>query len=98
MGKSNHISPRLSELGFFLIYRQWCLSETVKDMRAYLWVTDDILNQIRTLNPDGNDKIKKAQEIVDRIYRRDFYKVIGEKRVKWRDEFKSLPVQCSYCN
>lgn len=67
-------------------------------MRAYLWVTDDILNQIRTLNPDGNDKIKKAQEIVDRIYRRDFYKVIGEKRVKWRDESKSLPVQCSYCN
>lgn len=73
---------------------QWCLSETVKDMRAYLWVTDDILNQIRTLNPDGNDKIKKAQEIVDRIYRRDFYKVIGEKRVKWRDESKSLPKNC----
>uniref|UniRef100_K1PVT3 SAM domain and HD domain-containing protein 1 n=1 Tax=Magallana gigas TaxID=29159 RepID=K1PVT3_MAGGI len=73
---------------------QWCLSETVKDMRAYLWVTDDTLNQIRTLNPDGNDKIKKAQEIVDRIYRRDFYKVIGEKRVKWRDESKSLPKNC----
>lgn len=73
---------------------QWCLSETVKDMRAYLWVTDDILNQIRTLNPDGNEKIKKARKIIDRIYCRDFYKVIGEKRVKWKDEPKSLPKNC----
>lgn len=64
-------------------------------MTAYLWVTDDILTQIRTLNPVGNEKIDKAQKIVDRIYRRDFYKVIGEKRVKWKDESKSLPVQCS---
>lgn len=61
-------------------------------MKAYLWVTDDVLNQIRTLNPDGNEKIKEAQKIVDRIYRRDFYKVIGEKRVKWKDESKSPPV------
>lgn len=71
--------------------KQIILSESMKDMEAYLWVTDDVLNQIRTLNADGNKKIKKAQEIVDRIYHRDFYKVIGEKRVKWKDESKPTP-------
>lgn len=61
-------------------------------MEAYLWVTDDVLNQIRTLNPNENDKIKKSQQIVESINGRDFYKVIGEKRLKWKDESKPTQV------
>lgn len=61
-------------------------------MEAYLWVTDDVLNQIRALNPDDNENIKQAQRLIDRIYRRDFYKLIGEKRVKWKRGSDLLPV------
>lgn len=86
------IFPIIMVISFLSYNRQIILSESMKDMEAYLWVTDDVLNQIRTLNADGNKQIEKAQEIVDRIYHRDFYKVIGEKRVKWRDESKPTPV------
>lgn len=54
-------------------------------MEAYLWVTDDVLNQIRFLDCEGNDNIRKAQQIIDRIYRRDLYKLVGEKRIKCMD-------------
>lgn len=61
-------------------------------MDAYQWVTDDVLQQIRRIELDlieshencGN--VKDSQHIIDRIYRRDLYKLIGEKRVKWVKE------------
>lgn len=67
-------------------------------MDAYLWVTDDVLQQIRRIdvtpitNPDNRREIQDAQNIIDRIYRRDLYKLIGEKRVKWSNGTKSAQV------
>lgn len=45
---------------FFLYNRQIILFELMKDMEVYLWVIDDVLNQIRIFNVDGNKKIKKV--------------------------------------
>lgn len=61
-------------------------------MDAYQWVTDDVLQQIRRLELDTDENsvrrmdVEAAQNIIDRIYRRDLYKLIGEKRVKWDTE------------
>lgn len=52
-------------------------------MDAYLWVTDNVLNQIKALDSKTFPEIQKAQDIIDRIERRVLYKMIGEKRVKW---------------
>lgn len=65
------------------------LSESMECMNAYQWVTDDVLQQISRLEHDPNDKTdgrSDAQDIIDRIYCRDLYKLIGEKRVKWEKE------------
>lgn len=64
---------------------QKTLSESIDDMGAYLWVTDEVLNQIRFLNSDENDELKKAQHIINRIFQRDLYKLVGEKRIKCID-------------
>lgn len=67
-------------------------------MDAYLWVTDDVLQQIRRIdvtpitNPDNRRELQDAQNIIDRIYRRDLYKLIGEKRVIWSNETESAQV------
>lgn len=67
-------------------------------MDAYLWVTDDVLQQIRRIdvatitNPENKSKLQDAQDIIDRIYRRDLYKSIGEKRVVWSKDSKLAPV------
>lgn len=64
-------------------------------MDAYQWVTDDVLQQIRRIelkpkdssdNPINVKDVEDSQNIIDRIYRRDLYKLIGEKRVKWTQE------------
>lgn len=52
-------------------------------MDAYLWVTDNVLNQIKALDSKTFPGIQKAQDIKDRIERRVLYKMIGEKRVIW---------------
>lgn len=69
----------------FTFSSQKTLSESKDDMRAYLWVTDDVLNQIRFLNSDKNEELKKAQQIINRIFQRDLYKLVGEKRIKCID-------------
>lgn len=75
-----------------------CLSKSVKDMDAYLCVTDEVLQQIRCLKPATTKKSKEdkdledAQKIINRIYCRDLYKLIGEKRVKWSDLSELKPV------
>lgn len=74
------------------------LSKSTEYMDAYLWVTDDVLQQIRRIdvttitNPENKSKLKDAQDIIDRIYRRDLYKSIGEKRVVWSEASKLAPV------
>lgn len=68
----------------FTFSSQKTLSESKDDMKAYLWVTDDVLNQIRFLNSD-DDELKEAQQIINRIYQRDLYKLVGEKRIKCID-------------
>lgn len=68
------------------------LSKSTENMDAYQWVTDDVLQQIRRIeldlieNPENCGNVKDSQHIIDRIYRRDLYKLIGEKRVKWVKE------------
>lgn len=65
-------------------------------MDAYLWVTDDILQQIRRFDPKNNPyescDLEAAHVIIDRIYCRDLYILIGEKRVKWDKDSKMTPV------
>lgn len=67
-------------------------------MDAYLWVTDDVLQQIRRIdlttitNPENHSKLEDAQNIIDRIYRRDLYKLIAEKRVVSSEDSKLAPV------
>lgn len=58
-------------------------------MDAYLWVTDNVLNQIKALDSKKSPEIKKAKKILDRIELRDLYKMIGEKRVKWGERSRS---------
>lgn len=65
---------------------QKCLSKSVECMDAYLWVTDDVLHQIRRLKPEGPNRdsdLEDAQKIIKRIYCRELYTLIGEKSVKW---------------
>lgn len=68
------------------------LSKSTENMDAYQWVTDDVLQQIRRIeldlieSPENCGNVKDSQHIIDRIYRRDLYKLIGEKRVKWVKE------------
>lgn len=64
-------------------------------MDAYMWATDDVLQQIRYLKPATTDEdsgLEEAQEIIKRIYCRDLYKLIGEKRVKWSSGSELKPV------
>ncbi|XP_061194808.1 deoxynucleoside triphosphate triphosphohydrolase SAMHD1-like [Saccostrea echinata] len=61
------------------------LSESIDDMDAYIWVTDDVFHRIRTLSED-NENVKQAKTILDRILSRDFYKIIGEKKVQFKGE------------
>lgn len=80
---------------------QKCLSDSIDNMDAYLWVTDNVLNQIKALDSKTfpriqkaqeikrAQEIKKAQEIVDRIERRVLYKMICEKRVIWGERSRS---------
>ena len=51
-------------------------------MDAYLWVTDDVFHRIRTL-PGNDSEVVEAKKILKRIDCRDFYKLIGEKKVTW---------------
>lgn len=64
-------------------------------MDTYLWVTDDVLHQIKTLDGDSDAKIKEAKKIISRIEDRDLYKMIGEKRVIWikKNEPSSARIQ-----
>lgn len=61
-------------------------------MDTYQWVTDDVLQQIRRLELEDDENsvqhrdVGAAQNIIDRIYCRDLYKLIREKRVKWDTE------------
>ena len=72
-----------------------CLSASVKKehMNAYLRVTDEVLHQIRIIelpsrdiDPEKVDNIKDAIEILDRINRRDLYRLVGENKITWRDQ------------
>ena len=67
-----------------------CLSESVNDMNAYLFVTDEVLHQIRMLPSKGTEENKKdivdAIEILDRINRRDLYRLVGESKITWKDQ------------
>ena len=52
-------------------------------MDAYLWVTDEIVNQVRMLPSNGDEDIDKAKLILDRIHRRDLYRLVGENKIEW---------------
>ena len=66
------------------------MSESVNDMDAYLFVTDDVLHQIRMLPSKSTEENKKdiedAIEILDRINRRDLYRLVGENKIRWKDQ------------
>lgn len=64
-------------------------------------MTDDVLQQIRRIELDtiknANERgdVEAAQDIIDRIYCRDLYKLIGEKRVKWVRNIESVKVMAN---
>lgn len=73
---------------------QKCLSKSVECMDAYLWVTDDVLHQIRRLKserPNGDSDLEDAQKIINRIYCRELYTLIGEKSFKWSTVPELIP-------
>lgn len=97
------IADALCEADKFLMFppnkneNQKCLSDSMMDMDAYLCVTDDVLHQIKALDSDKSAKIRKAKDIVERIERHDFFKLIKEKKVimgnanrSWGDLKKSM--------
>ena len=67
------------------------MSKSVDDMGAYLWVTDEVLHQIRTIElqtvvqKNLKTDIEDAIDILDRIHRRDLYRLVGENKITWRD-------------
>lgn len=64
-------------------------------MDAYLWVTDDVLHQIRRLKPEGpngDSDLEDAKQIIERLYCRKLYTLIGEKSVKWSTGSELKPV------
>lgn len=64
-------------------------------MDAYLWVTDDVLHQIRRLKPEGpngDSDLEDAKQIIERLYFRKLYTLIGEKSVKWSTGSELKPV------
>ena len=63
-----------------------CLSKSVTEMDAYMWVTDDVLHQVRMLPSNVDDDIDDAKRILDRIHRRDLYRLVGENKITWRDQ------------
>ncbi|XP_078310158.1 deoxynucleoside triphosphate triphosphohydrolase SAMHD1-like isoform X3 [Crassostrea virginica] len=62
-----------------------CLSKSVTEMDAYMWVTDDVLHQVRMLPSNVDEDIADAKRILDRIHRRDLYRLVGENKITWRD-------------
>ncbi|XP_062570628.1 deoxynucleoside triphosphate triphosphohydrolase SAMHD1-like [Saccostrea cucullata] len=62
------------------------LSDTIKNMEAYSLVTDDVIDRIRFENFKAK-KFQEAKTIINRIFRRDLYKCVVERRVtKVEDE------------
>lgn len=58
-----------------------CLSDSIDDIDAYLWVTDNVIHQIKAHDGDSDD-IREAKQIIKNIESRTLYKMIGEKRVE----------------
>lgn len=57
------------------------MSDSIDDIDAYLWVTDNVLHQIKAHDGDSDD-IREAKQIIKNIESRTLYKMIGEKRVE----------------
>ncbi|XP_060603831.1 deoxynucleoside triphosphate triphosphohydrolase SAMHD1-like [Ruditapes philippinarum] len=58
--------------------RQVKLSDTIKDMKAFTHLTDDILQQIqRSVDKD----LETSREIINRIVQREFYKCVTQTQV-----------------
>lgn len=54
------------------------LSDTIKDMKAFVHLTDDILQQIqRSVDKD----LETSREIINRIVQREFYKCVTQTQV-----------------
>lgn len=85
------LSPCLYKCNYIFYSNKSCqsLSKSTENMDAYQWVTDDVLQQIRRIDSTG---VKASRDIINRIYRRDLYKLIGEKRVKWVKESEKVLV------
>ena len=62
------------------------MSKSVTEMDAYMWVTDDVLHQVRMLPSNVDEDIAVAKRILDRIHRRDLYRLVGENKITWRDQ------------
>lgn len=62
---------------------------SIDDMDAYLWVTDNVLHQIKALDKNQSDEIRDAIDLVKNIEDRKLYKMIGEKKVIWKKNIGS---------
>jgi hypothetical protein len=53
------------------------MSDIVNDMKAYTLLNDGVIHIILGSNKKG---LEKSKEILNRIFRRDLYRFVGEKR------------------
>ena len=62
---------------FFYFRKLFSISHSIDDMQAYTKISDGIFHQIR-LSTDPN--LKPAQDLLDKVSRRDLYKCIGRAK------------------
>ena len=65
------------------------IAECVDDMVAYSKLNDSIIQLIKVHpNPDSNPNLKKAQDLIARLERRQLYTCIGETTPRVKSWFK----------
>jgi hypothetical protein len=65
------------------------VSQCVKDMEAYTKLTDSVFDLIKL---DPRPELKEAQEILERVEKRQLYKCLGKTRPLKEDEFKKVRI------
>jgi hypothetical protein len=59
-----------------MYFRSVRMSDTIRDMKAYTLLTDDVIHRILESNDDG---LRKSKGILQKILKRDLYSFVGEK-------------------
>ncbi|XP_013768207.1 deoxynucleoside triphosphate triphosphohydrolase SAMHD1-like [Pundamilia nyererei] len=69
-----------------------CLSEAKKHKEAYTKLTDEVIEQILHYDASTPSSLEEAAQIIQRIMRRDLYQLVGEIKLKKKDQEKAEDV------